>query len=195
MIMAAPFKPGQLNTNENSISWFSRGPGAGRWCLIPVMGLAALNLAPAQEALHSSLAGDAAAEARNLQLQAMCYSLKADALEKKHYHRATVIIAVDSMARSRGKVCLVGPVRMPGPQDIRSGEILALSKAIRRAGASTDFADKHPVKITRQRSNGKGDKVTLTGDVGQIFDKGKTENDVALKPGDLIYIPERMIRF
>jgi hypothetical protein len=32
-------------------------------------------------------------------------------------------------------------------------------------------------------------------DVGQIFDKGKTEKDVALKPNDLIYIPERMVRF
>jgi len=32
-------------------------------------------------------------------------------------------------------------------------------------------------------------------DVGEIFDKGKTEKDVALESGDLIYIPERMIRF
>ena len=117
------------------------------------------------------------------------------AMEKEYYYQATVIIAVDSMARSRGKVYLVGPVRMPGPQELPSDEVLTLSKAILRAGGFTDFADKHNVKITRQGGAGEGDKVTLVVDVGQIFDKGKTENDVPLKPGDLIYIPERMIRF
>jgi len=117
------------------------------------------------------------------------------ALEKEYYYQATVIIAVDSMARSRGKVYLVGPVRMPGPQDIPSDEVLTLSKAVLRAGGFTDFADRHNVKITRQGSAGESDKVTMVVDVGQIFDKGKTEKDVALKPNDLIYIPERMVRF
>jgi hypothetical protein len=32
-------------------------------------------------------------------------------------------------------------------------------------------------------------------DVGQIFDKGRTETDLPLQPGDLIYVPERLIRF
>lgn len=132
--------------------------------------------------------------AENRTCKQLARELKA-ALEKEYYYQATVIIAVDSMARSRGKVYLVGPVRMPGPQELPSDEVLTLSKAILRAGGFTDFADKHNVKITRQGSTGKSDKVTLVVDVGQIFDKGKTEKDVALKPGDLIYIPERMIRF
>jgi protein involved in polysaccharide export with SLBB domain len=132
--------------------------------------------------------------AENRTCKQLARELKA-ALEKEYYYQATVIIAVDSMAKSRGKVYLVGPVRMPGPQELPSDEILTLSKAILRAGGFTDFADQHHVKITRQGSAGKSDKVTLVVDVGQIFDKGKTENDVALKPGDLIYIPERMIRF
>jgi len=80
--MSAPSKSGQLGAYGNSISRFSRGPlglrrgAAGRWCLIPVMGLAAVNMASAQEALRSSLAGDAAAEARNLQLQSQAYTVK-----------------------------------------------------------------------------------------------------------------------
>jgi len=106
-----------------------------------------------------------------------------------------VIISVDLMTKSRGKVYLVGPVRMPGPQDIPSDEILTLSKAILRAGGFTDYADKRHVKITRQGAAGGTDKETLVVDVGAIFDKGKTENDVVLRPGDLIYIPERLIRF
>ncbi len=116
-------------------------------------------------------------------------------LEKAYYYRATVIISVDLMTKSRGKVYLVGPVRMPGPEDIPSDEVLTLSKAILRAGGFTDFADKHHVKITRQGGAGEIDKETLVVDVGEIFDKGKTENDVALKPGDLIYIPERLVHF
>jgi len=132
--------------------------------------------------------------AENLTCKQLARELKA-ALEKEYYYQATVIIAVDSMARSRGKVYLVGPVRMPGPQELPSDEVLTLSKAILRAGGFTDFADQHNVKITRQGGVGEGDKVTLVVDVGRIFDKGKTENDVALKSGDLIYIPERTIRF
>jgi protein involved in polysaccharide export with SLBB domain len=116
-------------------------------------------------------------------------------LEKAYYHRATVIISVDLMTKSRGKVYLVGPVRMPGPQDIPSDEVLTLSKAILRAGGFTDFADKRHVKITRQRGAAENDKQTLIVNVGAIFDQGKTENDVALKPGDLIYIPERLVHF
>jgi protein involved in polysaccharide export with SLBB domain len=132
--------------------------------------------------------------AENLTCKQLARELKA-ALEKEYYYQATVIIAVDSMAKSRGKVYLVGPVRMPGPQELPSDEVLTLSKAILRAGGFTDFADQHHVKITRQGSAGESHKVTLVVDVGRIFDKGKTENDVALKSGDLIYIPERMIRF
>src|SRR5205823_6129617 len=41
-------------------------------------------------------------------------------LEKEYYYQATVVIAVDFMTKSRGKVYLVGPVRTPGPQDIPS---------------------------------------------------------------------------
>jgi ribosomal protein L16 Arg81 hydroxylase len=32
-------------------------------------------------------------------------------------------------------------------------------------------------------------------DVGEIFDKGKVETDLVLEPGDLIYTPDRLIRF
>jgi protein involved in polysaccharide export with SLBB domain len=132
--------------------------------------------------------------AENRTCKQLAREIKAS-LEKEYYYQATVIIAVNSMAKSRGKVYLVGAVRMPGPQELPSDEVLTLSKAILRAGGFTDFADQHNVKITRKGSTGKSDKVTLVVDVGQIFDKGKTEKDVALEPGDLLYIPERMIRF
>jgi protein involved in polysaccharide export with SLBB domain len=132
--------------------------------------------------------------AENLTCKQLARQIKA-ALEKDYYFQATVIIAVNTMAKSRGKIYLVGAVRAPGPEDLPSDEILTLSKAVLRAGGFSDFADSKHVKITRETSAGKGDKETIVVDVSQIFDEGKTEKDVPLVPGDLIYIPERLIRF
>lgn len=116
-------------------------------------------------------------------------------LEKDYYHQATVLISIDLRAKTRGKVYLIGPVRMPGPQEIPSDETLTLGKAIMRAGGFNDFADRRNVKVTRKSPDGDLDKKTFTVDVGAIFDKGKVEQDITLQPGDLILIPERTIRF
>jgi protein involved in polysaccharide export with SLBB domain len=121
-------------------------------------------------------------------------AIKAE-LEKEYYYQATVIIAVDLMAKSRGKVYLVGPIRAPGPQEIPSDEVLTLSKAILRAGGFTDYADRHKLKVTRKATVPGGADKTYTIDVGDILEKGKTESDLPLEPGDLIYVPERLIRF
>lgn len=118
-------------------------------------------------------------------------ALKAE-LEKEYYYNATVIVAVDVMAKTRGRVYLVGPVRMPGPQEIPTDEVLTLSKAILRAGGFNDFADKKNVKVTRK--SGGADKGFVV-DVAEILEKGRTDADLPLEPGDLIYIPERLIRF
>ena len=116
-------------------------------------------------------------------------------LEKEYYYQATVIIAVDSMTRSRGKVYLVGAVRMPGPQDIPSDEVFTVSKAVLRAGGFTDYADKHGVKVTRKGSAPGAADQTLTVDVGNILEKGKIGSDLTLQTGDLVFIPERLVHF
>jgi len=117
------------------------------------------------------------------------------ALEKEYYYQATVILAVDSMTKSRGKIYLVGPVRVPGAQDIPSDETLTLSKAIMRAGGFNDFADRRNVKVTRKVGPGAMDTKTYVVDVAQILEKGKIDRDLPLEPGDLVLIPERLIRF
>jgi len=132
--------------------------------------------------------------AENKTCKQLAREIKA-ALEKDYYYQATVIIAVDLMAKSRGKIYLVGPVRMPGPQDIPSDEVFTLSKAILRAGDFTDFADKHNVKVTRKGKGPGAEDKSFTVDVAAILEKGKTDSDLTLEPGDLIYVPERMIRF
>ena len=116
------------------------------------------------------------------------------ALEKKYYYQATVIIAVNSMA-TRGIVYLEGAVGRPGPQEIPREEPLTVGKAILRAGGFTGFADEKHVRVIRANKGGSGENEAFVVDVSQIFEKGKTENDQRLEPGDFIIIPERMIRF
>lgn len=124
----------------------------------------------------------------------LAWSLKL-ALEKEHYYQATVILAVDVMAKSRGKVYIVGPVRGAGPQEIPSDEVLTLSKAILRAGGFGDFADKTRVKVTRKKAGSTGVDQTFVVNVAMILEKGQTALDLPLEPGDFIYVPERSIRF
>ena len=126
--------------------------------------------------------------------RALAQALKVE-LERDYYYRATVIIAVDSMTRSRGKVYLVGAVRMAGPQDIPSDEVFSVSKAVLRAGGFTDYADKRGVKITRKATApGEADQ-TFTVNVADILEKGKINSDVTLQAGDLVFIPERLVHF
>lgn len=116
-------------------------------------------------------------------------------LERKYYWQATVIIAVDSKPRSRGKIYLAGAVAAPGPQDISGDEVLTVSKAILRAGGLTTVADGNDVKVTRgEGRKGAADKTFIV-NVTSIIEKGKTDNDITLQPGDFIYVPDRMIRF
>jgi polysaccharide export outer membrane protein len=127
-----------------------------------------------------------------------CKQLAAEikiALEKDYYYQATVRIAIDLKAKSRGRVYLVGPVRTPGAQEIPGDEVLTLSKAIMRAGSFNDFADKKNVKVTRKVGPGERDTRTFVVDVAQILEKGQTAGDMPLEPGDLVVIAERAIRF
>jgi polysaccharide export outer membrane protein len=115
--------------------------------------------------------------------------------ERDYYYNATVIIAVDVMTRARGRVYLVGPVRSPGPQEVPSDETLTVSKAIMRAGGFGDFADKKNVKITRKGTVPGQPEQSFIVDVAEILERGRVDRDLPLEPGDLIYIPERLIRF
>jgi hypothetical protein len=117
------------------------------------------------------------------------------ALERDYYYHATVVIAVDSMTRSRGKVYLVGPVRAPGPVEVTSDEVLTRSKAILRAGGFTDYADQRHVKVTRKNVRDGAAEQSFTVNVEEILERGKTGHDLPLQAGDLIYVPERLIRF
>ena len=116
-------------------------------------------------------------------------------LEKQYYKQATVIIAVDLKPESRGRIYLVGAIRAPGPEDISSSETLTVSKAILRAGGFTQYADEKNVKVTRSTGAGPAGDKTFIVNVSGVLENGKTGDDLPVQPGDLIFVPERMIRF
>jgi polysaccharide export outer membrane protein len=133
-------------------------------------------------------------KALGLTCRQLAKGLKAE-LEKEYFYQATVILAVDVLSKTRGRIYLVGAVRSPGPQEIPSDEEFTLSKAILRAGGLGDYSDGHNVRITRKGEK-PGDKdQTIKVDVEKILDKGKREGDIALQGDDLIYIPERLVHF
>jgi polysaccharide biosynthesis/export protein len=117
------------------------------------------------------------------------------ALEKELYYQATVILAVDQLNRKRGSVYVVGQVRVSGAQDIPSDEIFTLSKAILKAGGFGDFADKKHVRLTRQIGPTNAASKVFVVDVAAVFEQGKTAADIKVEPGDLIFVPARLINF
>ena len=116
-------------------------------------------------------------------------------LEKEFYYRATVIIGLDIINKKRtlGKVYVVGQVRLNGPQEIPDDETYTVSKAILKAGGFSEFADKKKVRLVRAKNP--NEKKTLIINVSDIWEKGKTENDVVVEPDDLIYVPARLVNF
>jgi protein involved in polysaccharide export with SLBB domain len=118
-------------------------------------------------------------------------------LEKEYYYQATVIISLVQVnkARTLGRVYVTGQVKISGPQDIPGTETYTVSKAILRAGGFSDFADKRRVRLVRKAGPADSDKKTFIINVSDIYEKGKTENDVVVEADDLIYVPERLLNF
>jgi len=98
-------------------------------------------------------------------------------------------------ARNPGKIYIIGPVHTPGPQEIQGDEVLTLSKAILRAGGFSENADKSKVRVTRTSAAPDGKDKVYTVNVADILEKGKNETDLPLEGGDLIFVPERSVRF
>jgi protein involved in polysaccharide export with SLBB domain len=117
------------------------------------------------------------------------------ALEKKYYYRATVILALVQNAKSNGHVYVNGQVRATGAVDMPGDEILTVSRAIMIAGGFTDYADKQHVQLTRPPdATGLGATNTVV-NVKQILEKGKSGLDPKVLPGDMIFVPSRLISF
>ncbi len=116
-------------------------------------------------------------------------------LEKRYYYRATVLIGLDALAKTAGTVYVLGEVRTTGPVEIPGDETFTAAKAVLRAGGFTSFADKRHVKVTRKGDSNSGKPETVVVNLVDILEKGKTEKDVTVHAGDIIFVPRRLLTF
>jgi protein involved in polysaccharide export with SLBB domain len=115
-------------------------------------------------------------------------------LEAKYYYHATVILSVDLMGSNLGNVYLSGAVHTPGRLAIPGNEVFTVSKAVLCAGGFAESANMNSVTVTRSSEPG-GTTEHFIVDVEQILEKGRLDKDLALKPGDMIFVPERFKLF
>ncbi|MFK7785170.1 MAG: polysaccharide biosynthesis/export family protein [Crocinitomicaceae bacterium] len=88
------------------------------------------------------------------------------------------------------EVIVVGQIRAPGIQLFAPGEDATLMRAIFKAGGMTQFAQGNEVKLIRYR----GDERTIqVVNINRVIEKGYLEEDVDLKSGDMIIIPQKFI--
>ena len=117
-------------------------------------------------------------------------------LEKDLYYHATVIIAIDTLSKSRGRVYLWGQVRTTGALEIPSEDAsFTLSKAVMRAGGLSEYAAKREIKITRKAKPGEKQIPAIIVDLVEILEKGKLNKDVKLEPDDYIFVPAKLVNF
>jgi protein involved in polysaccharide export with SLBB domain len=116
-------------------------------------------------------------------------------LEKEYYYRATVIIALDVANKLLGRIYVWGQVRNQGAIDVAVNENLTAGKAILRAGAFGDFANKKRVKVVRGGGTEGAGKQSFELNMVDILEKGQTEKDVVLQPDDFVIVPSRLINF
>jgi polysaccharide export outer membrane protein len=111
----------------------------------------------------------------------------------RYLRNPQVIITVEEYAPR--EVSIGGEVRSPGRYPLPIETTMTVIDLVTKAGGLTDIARGSAVTITHITPDGK--KITTTVDVESIL-KGKAQakaGDTALdlQPGDIIYVPERII--
>ena len=135
-------------------------------------------------------------------------------LEKDYYHKATVIIGLDYNAYgnrnpARGSrdgsgrrisgaaadegYTIMGQVSHPGVFPLRPDVEFKLSHAILQSGGFKKFANARRVRVLRKDANGVFQ--TLVINVKAVMEKGKLEEDVVLKKGDVVIVDKKLLNF
>lgn len=113
----------------------------------------------------------------------------------EYYHDPEVRahFVVKSAATSPwGRVFVGGRVRKEGWVVIPATRMLTVSEAIRQAGGFSTYARRDNIRVTRVDPD-KGKKKVFRVNLEEIARKGKTENDILLKHGDVVWVRETSI--
>jgi len=104
-----------------------------------------------------------------------------------------IIFVPSSRQASRGQVYLLGEVAQRGAVPLPLNREETLARLLLRAGGFTKFANENKVKLIRTAPD--GSRQTLIVDVGRILKTGNFDDDIPLKDGDVIIVPERILLF
>jgi len=87
-----------------------------------------------------------------------------------------------------GSVLVTGEVLRPGPVNMTATRDLTVTRALMLAGGTTPLAQKKAVRVTRRLKDGTLKRYTV--DIDLIGKDGRTDMDLALNPGDVVWVPE-----
>jgi len=86
-------------------------------------------------------------------------------------------------------VYVLGQVKKPSSIEIPPEKSLTVLEAITSVGGFTDIANTSKVRVLRMKN---GQQNTLDVDVTQITKQGNKAMDIALMPGDVVFVPQSM---
>ena len=104
-----------------------------------------------------------------------------------------IIFVPSAKQASRGQVYLLGEVAKRGAVPLPLNREETLARLILRAGGFSKFANENKVKLIRTAPD--GSRQTLIVDVGRILKTGNFDDDIPLRDGDVIIVPERILLF
>jgi protein involved in polysaccharide export with SLBB domain len=87
-----------------------------------------------------------------------------------------------------GTVTVLGEVISPGPVNIPSTMELTVTKALQMAGGVKPFADRSGIKVSRCDKDGQVRSTIV--DLKEIGKGGRVDKDMALRAGDVVWVPE-----
>ncbi len=109
-----------------------------------------------------------------------------------HYYRdpdVSVSFFYDERSDSPwGKILVQGRVRNEGWVNIPPTRNMTVTRAIQLAGGFDTSAKKNAVLVTRRRPDGTLEQIRV--DLLAIGRRGEIERDIALEPGDVVFVPE-----
>ncbi len=90
-----------------------------------------------------------------------------------------------------GTVTVLGCVKKPGPVSLPPTRDLSVSAAIQAAGGLDASARDNAIRVTRPRDDGSEQSFRVN--LRAVGSQGKIQQDVPLRDGDVVYVPEAIL--
>jgi len=120
-------------------------------------------------------------------------TMRLTALYSEYFVQPQVVIEFvkdqnSDMVSPWGYVTVLGRVKSPGRVSIPPTQDMTVSGAIQKAGGLDTSAKDSAIRVTRQLPNGKSPQYEV--DLRSVGSRGRVHDDLILKPGDVIFVPE-----